>query len=98
MNIAFNNTTFVKLEEETIGREGVNMVLELIAEIRNNAFIPNQLAPLTRPKNIFLSVTIHSPILDSPVTFRKNINVRDYQKEKDMMIEAIDKEYSNKLV
>lgn len=91
------NTTLVKLEEESIGKEDLNIVLELIAEIQNNVFIPNQLAPLPRPKNIFLNVTVHSPELENPVTFRKNINVRDYQKEKDMMVEAIDSDYLKKL-
>lgn len=90
-------TTLVKLEEETIGKEKLKIVLELIAEVPHNAFIPNQLASLPRPKNIFLNVTVHSSELVNPVTFRKNINVRDYQKEKDMMVEAINSDYLNKL-
>lgn len=90
------NTTLVKLEEETIRKEDLKIMLELIAEIQNNAFIPNQLASLPRPKNIFLNVTVHSPELVNPVTFRKNINVRDYQKEKDMMVEVINSDYLKK--
>ena len=90
-------TTLVKLEEETIGKEDLKIVLELIAEIPHNAFVPNQLASLPRPKNIFLNVTVRSPELVNPVTFRKNINVRDYQKEKDMMLEAINSDYLKKL-
>ena len=90
-------TTLVKLEEETIGKEELKIVLELIAEIPHNAFVPNQLASLPRPKNIFLNVAVHSPELVNPVTFRKNISVRDYQKEKDMMIEAINSDYLKKL-
>lgn len=90
-------TTLVKLEEETIGKEDLKIDLELIAEIPHNAFVPNQLASLPRPKNIFLNVTVHSPELVNPVTFRKNINVRDYQKEKDMMLEAINSDYLKKL-
>lgn len=90
-------TTLVKLEEETIGKEELKIVLELIAEIPHNVFVPNQLASLPRPKMVFLNVTVHSPELENPVTFRKNINVRDYQKEKDMMLEAINSDYLKKL-